>query len=72
MPKGISKASGLDIIIEHSKVDKDFVSVIGDDLNDIPMLEKYNGYAVNNAKDEVKAVSLKIYNSVSDLISAVS
>jgi len=72
VPKGISKASGLDIIIAHSKVDKNFVSVIGDDLNDIPMLEKYNGYAVNNAKEEVKAVSLKIYNSVSDLISAVS
>ncbi|MFQ3176398.1 MAG: hydroxymethylpyrimidine pyrophosphatase-like HAD family hydrolase [Psychromonas sp.] len=46
--------------------------MIGDDLNDIPMLEKYNGYAVNNAQAEVKAVSLKIYNSVSDLISAVS
>ncbi len=72
VPKGISKASGLDIIIEHAGADSDFVSVIGDDLNDIPMLKKYQGYAVNNAKEEVKAVSLKVYNSVSDLISAVS
>ena len=72
VPKGISKASGLDIIIKHAGADRDLVSVIGDDLNDIPMLEKYNGYAVNNAKEEVKAVSLKVYNSVSDLIESVS
>ena len=72
VPKGISKASGLDIVIEHVGVHTNFVSVIGDDLNDIPMLEKYNGYAVNNAKEEAKAVSLKVYDSVSDLIEAVS
>jgi HAD superfamily hydrolase (TIGR01484 family) len=70
VPKGISKASGLDIIIKHAGIDKKFVSVIGDDLNDIPMLEKYNGYAVNNAKDEVKAIALQVYNSVSELIVA--
>ena len=72
VPKGISKASGLDIIIEHAGVNKASVSVIGDDLNDIPMLEKYNGYAVNNAKEEVKAIASQIYNSVADLIEAVS
>ncbi len=72
VPKGISKASGLDIIIKHAGADSDFVSVIGDDLNDIPMLEKYKGYAVNNAKAEVKAAALKVYNSVADLIAAVS
>lgn len=71
VPKGISKASGIDVVIQRIGVDEEFVSVIGDDLNDIPMLERYNGYAVNNARDEAKAVSLKVYDSVSDLIKDV-
>lgn len=68
VPKGISKASGLDIIIKHAQIEEEFVSVIGDDLNDIPMLERYNGYAVNNARAEVKAISLAVFDSVADLI----
>lgn len=70
VPKGISKASGLDLIIDLCQIEKENVSVIGDDLNDIPMLERYNGYVVNNAKDEVKAISVDVYNSVADLIEA--
>lgn len=72
VPKGISKATGVGIVIEHIGIDEKFVSVIGDDLNDIPMLERYNGYTVNNAREEVKAISLKTYDSVADLIKAVS
>lgn len=68
VPKGISKASGLDLLIEHCQIDEKNVAVIGDDLNDIPMLERHNGYAVNNAKQEVKDISLAVYNSVADLI----
>lgn len=68
VPKGISKASGLDIVIEHANVTKQNVSVIGDDLNDIPMLERFNAYAVDNAKEEVKAISLKVQKSVAALV----
>lgn len=68
VPKGISKASALDLLIEYTNVKEENVSVIGDDLNDIPMLLKYNGYSVPNARQEAKEAATKIYNSVSDLI----
>jgi len=70
VPKGISKASGVEVVIQHAGIDERVVSVIGDDLNDIPMLERFNGYAVNNAKEEAKAVSLAVYDSVANLINA--
>jgi len=71
VPKNISKASGVGIVIEHASIDEQFVSVIGDDLNDIPMIERYNGFTVDNARDEVKAVSVKTFKSVTDLIQNV-
>ena len=52
----MSKANGLNIIIEHTGINKALFSGIGDVLYDIPMLEKFNGYTVNNAK----VVSIKI------------
>jgi len=73
VPKGISKASGVEVVIQHAGIeDETLVSVIGDDLNDIPMLERFNGYAVSNAKEQAKAVSLQVYDSVADLIKAQS
>ncbi len=68
VPKGISKATGLDVVARHVGINFGNIYAIGDDLNDIPMIEKYRGYAVYNAKDEVKEKALKIYASVSNLI----
>lgn len=68
VPKGISKASALDMVIDYADIKKENVSVIGDDLNDIPMLIKYNGYSVPNGKEEAKEVASKIYDSVAELI----
>lgn len=68
VPKGISKASGLHFLAGHAQVDEKNVAAIGDDLNDIPMLEKFNAYAVSNAKEEVKSISLKVHQSVAALI----
>jgi Cof subfamily protein (haloacid dehalogenase superfamily) len=72
VPKGISKASGVEVVINHTKIDQQRVAVIGDDLNDIPMLERFNGYAVNNARPEAKAVAVKVYDSVAELIYAMN
>jgi len=72
VPKGISKASGVEVVVKHIGIDQQAVAVIGDDLNDIPMLERFNGYAVNNARPEAKAVALKVYDSVAELIHRMS
>lgn len=68
VPKGISKASGLDFLAEYTNINKNKVFVIGDDLNDIPMIKNYNGFAVENGRPEAKEVASAVYNSVSDLI----
>ncbi len=66
--KGVSKASGLDAVIDHAGLERGEVYVIGDDLNDIPMIKKYRGSAVSNAKEEVKEMAGKVYGSVSEFI----
>lgn len=62
----------MDKSLSISEIEKrentDLVYVIGDSDNDITMIKKYNGYCVKNAMDEVKKISSKIYDSVSDLI----
>ncbi|MDG3085653.1 HAD-IIB family hydrolase [Vibrio hannami] len=68
VPKGISKASGIELIAKHAGVATDAVLAIGDDYNDIPMVESFVGYAVANAKPEVKAVANEVFESVAELI----
>ncbi len=49
VPKGISKASGIEFIMKHTQLEHSQVSVIGDDFNDIPMIQAFHGFAVPNA-----------------------
>lgn len=62
----------MDKSLSISEIEKrentDLVYVIGDSDNDITMIKKYNGYCVKDAMEEVKNVSTKIYDSVSNLI----
>lgn len=58
VPAGVSKASGLQDLLEHFGWNKDNLISFGDHLNDLEML-KFAGtsVAVENAVDEIKAVS---------------
>ena len=47
---------------------KENIFTIGDSYNDIEMIKNFNGYCVNNAKEEIKKISQKQYKSVSKLI----
>jgi len=65
-PKGISKYSG---VIETAKYfQADQVYVIGDSYNDLPMIEGLNGFAIDNARTEVKAAASKIYRNFTELV----
>lgn len=68
VPKGISKASGIETVAKHAEIPADEILAIGDDYNDIPMLESFIGYAVANAKPEVKEAALEVFDSVAELI----
>ena len=51
----------------HEKIDDKDIYTIGDGYNDIDMIESFNGYAMENANNAVKQVSLGQYKSVADL-----
>lgn len=69
VPKGISKATGLDFLIAYANIDEENVYTIGDGHNDIPLIEfGSHGSVISSADAEVKMHALKEYDSVHDLI----
>ena len=70
VPKGISKATGLDFLIEYADIKEEDVYTIGDGHNDIPLIEfGVHGSVMSYADEDVKAHAQVEYDSVSDLIS---
>lgn len=63
MPGGISKGTAVDDLINYYKVDRSQVMALGDDINDVEMIQKAGlGVAMGNALDCVKQVA----NAVTD------
>ena len=62
----VNKASAIKNIAQKEDVGE--IYVIGDSENDIPMIKEYSGFAVENAKEEVKAIATKTYKYVYSLI----
>ncbi len=68
-PVGVSKVSG---IYDYAESYKDATIItVGDNVNDIPMLLEFGGYAVSNARDEVKAVAKHQCNRIADMIDEI-
>ncbi|MCL6626635.1 Cof-type HAD-IIB family hydrolase [Alicyclobacillus shizuokensis] len=54
-PRGVTKASGLQTVCDHLGITQDQVIVMGDSLNDIPMMRWAGlGVAMGNAQERVK------------------
>lgn len=66
LSNNMNKATATKIIAE--KENHNQIYVIGDSENDLDMIKEYCGYCVENAVEEVKQVSTKIYKNVSSLI----
>ena len=69
-PLGVSKPTG---VYEYAKMldNVEKIYAVGDNLNDIPMIKEFCGFAVSNAKDEVKAVAQHQCDRVADMIEYV-
>lgn len=63
-----NKAKSVEKIAKVKKIDKKNIYAIGDSYNDLDMIKKFNGYTMENGKDELKKISLSIFPSVSELI----
>lgn len=63
LPKGVSKASGIEPIRELLGIKREDVYTFGDSGNDLEMIRTYQGVAMGNAMDEVKAVAKYVTKS---------
>lgn len=58
IPKNVSKGNALEILGNYLKINKDEILAIGDNLNDLDMVEKAGiGIAINNAYSELKQIA---------------
>lgn len=70
--KKCNKLNVIDIIRTLEEIKEENIYTIGDDINDIEMILKYNGYSLTTAKEEVKKTSSKIYDELNQLISDIN
>ena len=66
MDKQVSKAKAVGIAARY--LNDSTIYVIGDGLNDIPMIQAYNGFAVSRGQNEVKASASIVFTNISDCI----
>lgn len=64
----ISKASGIKRVMEHYGIKEENVYTIGDDYNDIPMIEEFYGAAMENGAGAVKSAAEVVVTSVHEFI----
>ncbi|WP_026569366.1 Cof-type HAD-IIB family hydrolase [Sediminibacillus terrae] len=69
VPKGISKALGLQRLIDKLGVSADEIAVIGDSFNDVPMLEMTPySYAMSTAHPDVQKTASRVVDHVHQAI----
>ena len=68
VPKGINKAIGLLKVAEIYSCEKENIISVGDDINDLAMIEAFNSYAMENGVDIIKKTAKHITKSVTELI----
>ena len=67
VPKGHSKATGIDFVLNHFNIDDKNSYAFGDSNNDIDMLKHVGvGVAMGNANDLVKAASDFVTDTIND------
>ena len=69
--KKCNKLNAIDIIKKIEKLQDKDIYTIGDDINDIEMVMKYNGYSLISAKEETKKVASKLYEELNQLIKQI-
>ena len=65
---GNDKGNGLAKLLRCLNWDANPVYAIGDNINDLPMIDKFGGFTVATGRDEVKKRARKIYASVGEML----
>lgn len=69
--KDINKSKAIKLLADYYNLNNQSIYTIGDGYNDISMVKDYNGYAMKNSVQELKDVSIKIVESVFELINEI-
>jgi len=67
-PIGVSKRQGLECLINAMNWHNLEVFVIGDEVNDLPMISAFNGYTVDTARDVIKKQANKVFSDVGAML----
>ncbi len=67
-PVGVSKRQGIEKLIAVMRWTKPELFVIGDETNDLPMIEAFGGYTVDSARKEIREKSKASFPSVGAML----
>lgn len=67
-PYGVDKATGIRELCAHFGVAEGDVIAVGDNLNDMAMIEAFYSYAMAHGNEELKGKATHVTDSVTDLI----
>ena len=68
VPFGVNKAKGINELLALYGAAHDDVATVGDNKNDIAMLEAFRSYAVANAVDCVKQIAGAVVLDIAELV----
>ena len=66
-----TKEESIEIFIKEMKIDRDCVYTVGDELDDLEMLKKYNGYRMDKCNEILKEYITKSVSNISELIDII-
>lgn len=69
--RSVTKANGIKKLQKILKISNKDIYVIGDDINDVSMIEEYNGYLMQDAKILKKFEKNVVCSSVADLVDKI-
>lgn len=69
--KEVSKATGIEYLINKYNLENNEIFVVGDNINDIPMFDKFNGYCIGNKCEDLMKKSLKNVSSITEVIDEI-
>lgn len=67
---GNDKGTGVARLLEQMGWQDEEICVIGDDRNDLSMIERFHGFAVARGNDAVKPAASQVFESVGDMLRA--
>lgn len=67
-PANVSKSQGIAMLLKLMNWQDAKVCAIGDETNDLPMIEEFGGFTVATARDEIKAKASSVYDSVGTML----